>query len=493
MAASLSAQPYVTEQHKSANIYYNSENAAMQMFGDRLLFSEVSVGSEFSEGSLHRPQQPGRSNGYLFSTEGSVYLGKAYVSGGFDFKQAFDKDTQFNSVFDPYRGTPYIIADSTGGDWRKQSYVMWSKITGQIVEGKLFYGLKMDLDVGRGAKVTDPRPQANSNRIEFTPSLAAKLGEHHGVGASFNYARFQENSNLMLYDTGNPQKLYLLKGMGQYTYVDFTTVEWIRKYGGNQFGFGGYYSYDGGKIALLATGEYKNYVEDASDIDNNKPRLRGRFFQTEYLADIKMTVRGENALHVISGGYTATEQSGREFIQRYDASPEVNSWVTESQAPRRSVVDKVEAKAGYRIMFAPERDFYRWSLSVDGDYEDFSDGYAVLDSYMKYRSSMATVSAERVIDVRKTYFAIGLGVFGRTVWNEAMNYTFREEDHTIGDGLIAPDYSILTSDFAGAKASLTAGYKFDDGRSLWLKAGYSYVDAGRLIRHNAVISLGYSF
>lgn len=488
--------PMLIEQHRLTNPYFNAGNAASMMFGERLYYSEISLGMEISNGSFHRPQQPENFNRYLFSAEGSVDLGRVYAIGGFDFKQAYENKTGFNSIFDPYRGTPYIIADATGGDWRKQSYDMWTKMATPIVGDALFVGVRAGLTVNRGAKKIDPRPQANTNNIEFAPSLTWKIDNRNALGGYFGYTRFRETSNLLLYDTGNPQKLYLLKGMGQYVYENFNTVNLERRYAGEELGGGFDYSFTAGRFSVVLSGAGRNYVEDATDTRNNRPKLVGRLYGIEYDLSLNLSVRGDRAFHGFNVFYNTVERSGREIIQTENTSSNVNSWVTIAEAPRRSVVTNDSFGAKYSLLLKPHAEgYYLWRISLGSVCNNFSDTYKVMDSYVKYKSIMNTLAVERIIPAQKYFFKIGVNGSFRNVWGNVLNYTLREtSDATIQDGLIKPDYLITTSDYFYGAANLTCGYKLRNNNSLWLKVAYGHLKSNNNLKLNDLsISFGYTF
>ncbi|MDH6312411.1 hypothetical protein M2137_001182 [Parabacteroides sp. PFB2-10] len=488
--------PFVLEQFKKTNPLAGLDNASAVMLGERLLYADVSLGTEIGNGSFHRPQQPKRVNNYLFSAEGSAYLGSFYVSGGFRFQQAKEREVQFNSIFNPYRGTPYIIADSTGGNWTKQSYAMWAKLASPFVNDRLSFGLTLGLDVNRGAKKIDPRPQSNTNRIDIAPSVTLRLAEKHSLSASFLYSRFRENVNLMLYDSGESQKIYLLKGMGQYTYDIFSGNDRERKYAGDSYGAAVDYIFLSDRVSLVAGGKYNNYLEDASDIENNKPRLRGRLYETDWQGYFHLTLKGNRAWHTVKASYAWQERSGREVIQVFNSSPEVNAWVMQSEAPRRSVVATSRAGIEYALYLSPTREgYHRWRFAVGSSWTDFSDDYKVLDSYIRYQSALTTLSVERIIPGETCYFKIGLDGSYNGVWDRDVNYTVREEnDQIIGEKLINPDYQIMTSHFVSGFLNLTAGYELKNDRSIWLKVGGGYLKTSdERSRTDFRVSLGYTF
>lgn len=113
-------------------------------------FGRAAVGGDVESGSFHRPQEASDKYGIFFKADGERQVGLFHLKGNFDFRQSFENGIQYSSTFNPLRDMPYVIADSTGGDWRKQYYSMWVDISAKICE-KLSAGIGIVLQCrGRG-------------------------------------------------------------------------------------------------------------------------------------------------------------------------------------------------------------------------------------------------------------------------------------------------------------------------------------------------------
>ncbi|WP_321435743.1 DUF6850 family outer membrane beta-barrel protein [uncultured Bacteroides sp.] len=483
---------------KEGEHWLSTNNAAGLSSGTMNNYSDVNLSYKFSKGDFRRAQQPNLSNNYLFSAEGAITMNKYYLIGGFNFKEAFERDIHFTSILDSYRGTPYIIADSTGGNWKKQTYDMWVKIASPVYFNLISFGIDGKLAVGRGAKNIDPRPQANSNSIQVSPSFTLTQGRQL-LGMDFSYRRFRENSNMILYDTGNPQKIYFLKGMGQYTYDVFSTNERERQYNGNGFGGGAQYVYKSDRFSLFLNGAYENYVEDANDIENSKPRERGRLYETSWKGNLHLDIYNkEHSLkHTLFAGYNDINRSGREIIQVFNSSSEVNAWITDSEAPRRSVASQKEWKAGYNLFLLDMTGTsYKWKFSLNGTLSDYSDEYAVMDSYLKFKSSLVSASALRNFSIKKSQLLqVEIGGNYRCVGSKQMQYTPREtEDKAIENGLINKDANILTQNYYQLQANVLYGYNLRNNTCLYLKASYMYLQTEDKLNRNVIsASIGCNF
>ncbi|MEG2149879.1 MAG: hypothetical protein RRY36_01475 [Bacteroidaceae bacterium] len=490
--------PFETEYFKDSEYRLSTNNASGLVLGKQLVYSDVSLGIDYSKGSFHRPQQAAQNTNYLFSAEGAIMMGKYYLIGGFNFKQSFEKDVRFTSIFDSYRGTPYIIADSTGGDWQKQSYNMWVKGSSPVLFNLISFGLDGKLAVGRGAKKIDPRPQANTNTIQVSPSFTL-VKSNHSLGADFTYQRFKENTNIILYDAGVSQKIYFLKGMGQYTYDIFSGNDRERQYEGDSYGAGAQYGYRSERFNLLVNGSYRNYVENANDIENNKPRQRGRLYETVWKADLHADIYSSNsgAKHVLVAAFEDMKRSGREIIQVFNPSPTVNAWETDSEAPGRWLQSQRTWQAGYDLfLLTQSRSTYVWKFALRGSLSDLSDAYASMNSLLDFKSGNVTVEAFRNLTFKnRQYLQVGVNGTYRAAWNVVSNYLPREaSDLTITDGLVKRDRDILTQNYYQIGVQAMYGYTFRSNGSIYLKGKYSYLDAkGGWNRNSMMFSIGYNF
>ena len=199
---------------KDINLSLYSPTFSSSSFDKQIAYSDVGITFRNEIGNFHRVQLAENYNSVGFMADGS-YIGKRlYMVGTFDFQQEFKNKVSFTSLLNPFRGTPYDLADSTSSNWRVQNYCVNGKIAYELVPGALSLGLDGSINVARGAKQIDPRPKTNNNDIVFTPSLSFHRNGHIiSIGGS--YKMFKENVNLILYNSSESQKIYQLKGLGQ--------------------------------------------------------------------------------------------------------------------------------------------------------------------------------------------------------------------------------------------------------------------------------------
>ncbi|MCM1176622.1 MAG: hypothetical protein NC308_06965 [Clostridium sp.] len=462
-------------------------------FSEYTGYGHAAIGADIVSGSFHRPQEGEVGTGIFFNADGDRRVGRFRMKGQFNFRQSFENGVRYASTFNPLRDMPYVIADSTGGDWRKQDYSMWVDISTKIA-GPLYAGLAIDLEVGRGAKKVDPRPQATMSRISLAPSLSLKTGNAGILSAGFTYTTSREVSNMILYDSSTPQKLYLLKGLGQYTYEIFSNTERERKYSGDKMGALLGWQYTKGNSSLELKAMYSNGQETVFDIDYNKPHYRGRYITDSYSAEADFGYDGGKWCIDADVEYSGSHGSGREFVQHFDSSPDVNAWVTDSEIPARYVrwQDNAGAEVGVGLVSGGKK---IWDFRIATEYSNDRQSYSAMSSSMEISSLEIGGNILRNIFMRTSELALKVSGGYRMNLGNSLQYVPREADDTnICEGLVMADYEILKAGYLHAGCSIGYGFRIHNAGQMWINIyGNLLHSATGMGRYSAALSVGYRF
>lgn len=446
-------------------------------------YGQASIGADFQSGNFHKAQDAENKTGVFFNADGERQVGIFHLKGNFSFRESFENGVKYASTFDPLRSMPYMIADSTGGNWQKQHYDMWADISAPIVKGWLNGGLGVDIEVGRGAKKVDPRPQTGMCRIELKPSLTVNCTKGFSISAGFIYSLYRETSNLILYDSSVPQKLYLLKGLGQYTYEVFNSTERERKYEGNTLG---------GALDLRYTGkhatgnmylEYRNGLEKVSDIDYNKPHHRGNWYTNGWKFGLAFTAPMEGKARVGMAAGTdilINANSGREFVQHFDSSPDINGWVTDSELPGRYTGNDSHENLYLRAYLNSRGNFRRsWVIELNMENNSSIQEYKAASAKETVKNMRFALSAQKFIFTKGGVFDIGVRGKVSRGNGSSLEYTPREsDDENISAGLIDHDFALPSNWYSG---NLDMGYSWmlPHDRELRLQTRAFFKDSGR--------------
>jgi hypothetical protein len=476
---------------------FKSAVASDMVYSTKMEFSDISVKYKGEYGTFHRTQAGKNITGYMFDAEGAVNPSeKTYMSGGFHFSQNYKNSVSYSSIINPYRGTPYQLADSTDSNWRIQNYSMWTKLATELVEDKLSAGVFLSLDVARGAKMIDPRPKSNNNRIEAAPSLTLNLGKSR-VGASFIYERLNEQTNFILYNSSESQKIFAFKGLGQYTFDIFSTTERERSYDGYGVGCAVSYRYKKDNFEMNLLGKYNNYGEEVSDIEYSKPRLRGKYFSDKYEGFANLKLSAGCLIHQFILRTKTIKESGKEIIQIFNSSEDVNAWQTDSEAPNRWKGDKKGFSAIYSLKTLNATGYYSpYGVEIRYNNNSFDESYRVMDTYIDYKNNVFSLTPELNRPLGNNILTT-LKIKGEycIVSDFNSNYKERELDnHTVKNGFFDKETEILSQNYYSLGAMIGAGYSFENGNALMVNVNYSYLKSDNgLYRHYPLISLSYNF
>lgn len=286
------------------------------------------AGASVEQGDFRRPQQPSNSGQLLFLSERYQQLSRGYVYGSFQFKQQRDQDVKMTQVLDPYRGNPYILADSLGGDWTKQFYELNLKAaTASLAGNKLHLGIGLVFKAGTGARQNDPRPFNTSNELTLTPSAIWNITGNSklGVNGMFNIYKEEiitESKNYTL-----NQRRYMLTGLGTYFVSDFFSNPSTRNYKGKTYGGDLQYEWRKNNLTWLSSIGYRDRTEEVVD-GTDRPRKGGTLEEKQYKALTSIQYAARKYNHILLAEWTQYDRSGMEEHQKFNSESDKLIWET---------------------------------------------------------------------------------------------------------------------------------------------------------------------
>ncbi|MCC8114662.1 MAG: hypothetical protein LIP03_11880 [Bacteroidales bacterium] len=206
--------------------------------------SEISAGYQMrrEDQAAETWNGDGLDQGY-FDAQAYVRMGKngvAYAGAGYEYGE--QRNVVWNSTADYEMLYPYILADSVGGDLRREQYHFYGGFAHR--GGEWVYGLSGSYRAVHSYRQVDPRPRNMATDLEFELSAARILGRYAlGVAAG---ARFYKQVLDVEYfsQTGANSTQFQMTGLGQtYRRFDGVTYTETRHKG---FGFNG-------EVSLLPT------------------------------------------------------------------------------------------------------------------------------------------------------------------------------------------------------------------------------------------------
>jgi hypothetical protein len=437
------------------NPWLSTQNAAGLSVLPVSSLGRTYIGGAIEDGDLRRPQQPSMARDFHFVSERFQSLQNTSLYGKFSFHQKWDDGIRWSDVLDPYRRNPYIVADSLGGDWKKQLYDLELKASTPVNDSRsLLLGAGIRYKVGTGARQNDPRPLTYTNDLTFQPSLIWAPSNALKLGLSGNFNFYKEK---LSYATSNYEDIhyrYRMAGLGFY-YRDQTVTE-VRFYTGKTFGGSAQLQWEKDNVRLLADAGYSLRKEDAED-GTSQPRIYGDFREEQYHASLNATLLTGNFTHQWEASWKTFDGDGRD--NHYgdavgkEPPPLVNSDIL-------STTFYNEGAFHYRWIKDRFQDDFKWMLQA-------SVIYSGMDNRYNIPRSRNTVDANeyRIAFTRNLAFSDNKNFIwsAQLALRDCFNYyiDFKPsgiQTNIVVDGFLNPDQAWLSSDMF--KAGLSAEYRF---------------------------------
>lgn len=309
------------------NLWLKTSNSSGLYFNGPLKIVSFDLSRRNQSGEFHRISEAQESTNYLFNTQSYLPLGdKIFTSGSFEYNKSTEKGARWSGTFDPYRGNPYLLADSvSGAKWLKESY----RLNGQmafIASEKMVFGFNVDYFAAVGVKQKDPRPKVLVTSFVFNPS-ALFIRPTYQLGFDLGYTNRKEEIDYQVKRSNFTPTYFNFKGMG------FFSKE--LEQGNKRFQF--YRDFFGGlqlqkKLnAMQSLTEFraKYTFEGIEDGSNTISKEDGGDWQTfdirlnEYLQK-----KNGNHTNIFSGKFGFTTGEGTEYTQTKVTEGDFTRYIT---------------------------------------------------------------------------------------------------------------------------------------------------------------------
>lgn len=277
-------------------------------------------GGHFTAGGFRRPQEAADKNQLVFQSQRYQQLNKARAYGSFRFANQWENGVTLANVLDPYRGNPYIIADSTTGNWKKQLYELKGGIAAEpFCNDRLSVGMDLQYNVSTGARQMDPRPVSYSNDLSVKPAASWKLNDRHTIAVNGKFNFYSEEVQIYYEDPVLSHNLFYLKGPVEIiegeqlgSFNNFTGT-----YSGKTSGAGFQYVYQQNNWLMIAGVSMHQRTEDfRKGIEN--PKLGGKLTETGYEANGLIQKTTTRSIQKVELKWKQEDRTGTEYHQTLD-------------------------------------------------------------------------------------------------------------------------------------------------------------------------------
>lgn len=412
------------------------------------------------EGDLKRPQQPTQSRNIQFLSERYQSLKNASFYGKFSFQQKWDDGIKWSDVMDPYRRSPYVVADSIGGDWKKQLYDLELKASTPLNQQRsLLLGAGLQYKVGTGARQNDPRPLTYSNEISLNPSLVWAASKRLSLGLNGNINFFKEKLSFEASNNEDIHYRYKLAGLGYYYRVQ--SIAETRFYTGKTFGGAAQVQWEGESLRFLLDAGYSRRMEDSED-GSTFPQLNGNFTEDQYHASLNATLLTGSYTHQWTASWNTFDGKGRDYHYGESVNRQLPPLVNEDVL---SNTFYNEGAFHYRWIKDRFQDDYKWMLHAAVIYSGMDNRY----NFPQFRNTVDAneyrlAFSRNLVFSDARNFIWGVSIALRDCFTHYNDYQpFGYQTDVVMKGLVNPDQQWLMSDMF--KAGLSAEYRFPVSRS----------------------------
>lgn len=202
--------------NEATTLWASSGNAAGLAFAPYKEFNTLHASYGWQNGEW-RPMQTGSTvSDIQFDTRGARQIGKVQLWGRFSYDNVNDRGSSFNTLlFDPFdERFLYTAADTVSGQWKKQSYDMQVKAALPLGE-HWSAGIDVRYTDRIAAAQIDPRAESYNYSVVVKPGAVWQAG-HSLIGLNGLYSNTFERSTPSISNTQEVQKVYLLRGLGNW-------------------------------------------------------------------------------------------------------------------------------------------------------------------------------------------------------------------------------------------------------------------------------------
>ncbi len=422
------------------------------------------IGYGLTSGGLRRPQQEASGRQLSLSTENYQHLNKATLYGSFSYTQSREKEVRMNDMLDVYKGTPYILADSVGGDWKKQFYHLQARAaSGALVNGRLHAGLGIDYRLGTGARQNDPRPLDNNSSLSVLPGLTWSF-RNGGFGLNGLYGTYKESIDILIKNANVPQRIYQLTGLGQYNIPMSITSGVSRYYNGKRYGGQSQLAFSLHRWIGLSTAGFRFYRENVTEGTSSTPRIVASLGEKEYTFGSSLHKKTGNRLQMLSLD-----------LQRCDGTGTEHSW-TSSQGVWQEVLvgdfyssRKDNARITYRLLKEDPSGSPAWMLESSLAYNNLVNEYLYPYSIQSVKSLQPALRLQRTLPLAKG----GLTAEARLSYYVRLQQQLYYQPMTTTSNLVSrlvlyPDQAYLAADkWNGGATLLYSQPGWEDKHTRW--------------------------
>ena len=373
------------------------------------------------------------------------FFGKAY------FLTDQKNNVGWRDVEDYELLSPYLVADSIGGNYKRESYFLSGGATVRLRH--IEWGIRAAYQGGVSYRQVDPRPRNTVSVIRINPGVNYNNGKWN-LGWFGEYQRYRQNVDIQVEKEGEKKYFYLLQGFGIYNHQFSGPGDtFSRIYKGNLFTTGFNINYADKYQSTDALVSVSQNSIDATENSNRTP-----YQITHNQIAVQLTHEREvfNRTLFLKGLYTFHQTIGNETQYKPDliSNPDSSSapllqWNFASQSDRYQLLSH---NAQFSVLLA-DKNLSRFSVweQLNIDWQDSKQNYY----YPYYHQFIQSISGAGIVGINYPLKRCSLvGSFKAGYKKNLSSSLFQTENNEITDRLIIPVYDFMRSNIASYQLNM---------------------------------------
>ena len=401
------------------------------------------IGASYSDfnadNGLHLIQEGNGASALKLFSESFETDSKFHFFGKANFISDQKRNVGWRDVEDYQLLSPYLIADSIGGTYKRESYALSGGSSYRYKH--MEFGIRAAYQGGVSYRQVDPRPRNTVSSLSINPGITYQ-NENLKLGWFGEYKRYRQNVDIQVEKEGRKIYFYLLQGFGLYNH-NFSGLDdsFSRIYKGNLYTTGINFDY-GNKVSSTGFMLWinRNNIE-AIETSNRIP-----YKITHNIFNVQLTKENEvfNRTLFLKGLYSLHQTIGNETQYKpVTINATFLEWQFATQSDRYQLLrNNIEFSA---LLAKKELTrFTVWEqLDVNWNKSEQKYYYPYYNQNVNDLTGSATIGF--IYPLNKSSLAGSLKAGYKMVLSSSLN---QNENTILTNQLILPDYYYLTKDIA---------------------------------------------
>ena len=398
---------------------------------------DASYTASHADAGMHRVQDGNGTSSFLLNSESFQVSGPLRFFGSATYSTGVRKKVGWCDVDDYQLLSPYLVADSVGGDYKNETYAFNGGVS--YISGCWEYGIRAGYEGGVSYRQVDPRPLNTTSVIRINPGIVYQKGNWQ-LGAFGQYERYRQNVDIEIEKTDRKIYFHLLEGFGIYNKQFSALAEsFTRNYKGNIFNGGIQASYGGKNHSTGLMIQTSNAYLQADEDDRRTP-YKIEHHQIEAKLSHENKILGKSLF--LSGDYLYHQVIGNETqYQPQTINSTYTVWVFATQSDR---YQSRTHQAHFSALLA-DKNVNRFSVweQLDAIWKEEKQNYY----YPYYHQEVQNLTSSASVGINSPGKLFSFTGNITTGYRKNLKASLGQDDNNILTAqLLLPDYAFLTSD-----------------------------------------------